>query len=205
MDSHYGFDEQMEAVRSGWLQGRYHSADGDLVADLLSFNAVFEVNPFEIGVSRAKERRAFVARRRLVEHLLDVRPLMRRPFLSLSNGEMRRVLFARALLKGPTRLVLDDPFGGLDPEWRVRMRQIVGELGKHGVEIVARGGAGGMETHRPIGSAHGGTHLSGMACPVVEMRNVNVSFGRRVLFRDFSWTIREGRSEEHTSELQSRI
>ena len=192
MDSHYGFEEQMEAVRSGWLQGRYHSADGDLVVDILSFNAVFEVNPFEIGVSRAKERRAFAARRRLVERLLDVRPLMRRPFVSLSNGEMRRVLFARALLKGPKRLVLDDPFGGLDPEWRVRMRHIVVELGKHGVEIVARDGASGREASCPIWDAHRDAHPSGMARPVVEMRNVNVSFERRVLFRDFSWTIREG-------------
>jgi ABC-type molybdenum transport system ATPase subunit/photorepair protein PhrA len=200
MDLHYGFEEQMEAVRSGWLQGRYHSAEGDLVADLLSFNAVFEVNPFEVGASRARERRAFGARRRLVERLLEVRPLLRRPFVSLSNGEMRRVLFARALLKGPERLVLDDPFGGLDPDWRARMRQIAEELARHGVEVVARrpepgGGRAGrailpgrdVSTKRPQGDGRG------HGCEVVvEMRNVNVSFGRRTLFRNFSWTIREG-------------
>ena len=207
MDLHYGFEEQMEAVRNGWLQGRYHSAEGDLVADLLSFNAVFDVNPFEVGASRARERRAFGTRRRLVERLLDVRPLLRRPFVSLSNGEMRRVLFARALLKGPERLVLDDPFGGLDPDWRARMRQIAEELARHGVEIVARKPELCGERALPLGVESGALgdralpfgglrrarrlHPAGGAV-VVEMRNVNVSFGRRRLFRNFTWTIREG-------------
>jgi len=180
----------MEAVRSGWLQGRYHGDGGDTVADMLSFKAVFEINPFEVGTTHAKERRIFAARRRLVDDLLDVRELRRRPFLSLSNGEMRRVLFARAILKGPDRLVLDDPLGGLDPERRARMRTVVAELARHGIEVVAptrRERNGGCPLALPVKR-----HLPSTARAVVEMRHIDFSFGGKMLFRDFSWTIREG-------------
>ncbi len=192
---HFGFEEQMDAVGGGWLQGRYHSEDGDTVADMLSFKSVFEINPFEVGVDHADERRGYMERRRVVERLLDVRTLADRPFTSLSNGEMRRVLFARVLLKGPKRLVLDDPLGGLDPSRRRKMREIVAALGRRGVEIVAASG----ESMEPkdgsdgIPSARKGRgRCLANAASVLEMRNVNVSFGRRALFRDFSWTVREG-------------
>ena len=190
MEMHFGFEEQLEAVRSGWLQGRYHSDDGDTVAKVLSFKSVFEINPFEVGACHAAERRAFAARQRLVERMLDIRELRRRPFLALSNGEMRRVLLARAILKGPRKLVLDDPLGGLDPERRVKMRAVVEELGKLGIEIVAADGTG-REGGRPSARRAVRKARSG-ARAVVELRHVDISFGGRTLFRDFSWTIREG-------------
>ena len=36
---YFGFAEQVEAARDGWLQGRYYSEEGDTVADVLSFRA----------------------------------------------------------------------------------------------------------------------------------------------------------------------
>ena len=136
---YFGFAEQVEAARDGWLQGRYYSEEGDTVADFLSFRSVFEINPFVVGVSYARERRVYAAWRKVVEQLLDVRELMGRAFTSLSNGEMRRVLFARALLKGPKKLVVEDPYGGLDPAHRARMREVLGELRARGVEVVDNG------------------------------------------------------------------
>lgn len=186
----------MEAVRGGWLQGRYHSEDGDTVADMLSFKAVFEINPFEVGADHSEERRRYAKRRRIVERLLDVRVLMRRPFMSLSNGEMRRVLFARAILRCSGRLVLDDPFGGLDPERRRKMRDIIDALRSRGLEIEVSGGDVDALLQKPdagrpsVRRAHG--RMLRDALPVVEMRSVNVSFGGRTLFRDFSWTVKEG-------------
>ncbi|MBO7687405.1 MAG: hypothetical protein J6V72_13520, partial [Kiritimatiellae bacterium] len=136
---HFGFAEQVEAARNGWLQGRYYSEEGDTVADFLSFRSVFEINPFVVGVSYARERRVYAAWRKVVERVLDVRELTGRAFTSLSNGEMRRVLFARALLKGPRRLVVEDPYGGLDAAHRERMREVLEELGRRGVEVAVRG------------------------------------------------------------------
>ena len=204
---HLGFAEQVEAARNGWLQGRYYSEDGDTVADVLSFRSVYEINPFVVGVSHARERRVYAAWRKVVEQLLDVRELMGRAFTSLSNGEMRRVLFARALLKGPKKLVLDDPYGGLDPAHRARMREVLGELRARGVEVVV---CNGQDARCPSGRARrprrAAVNGQDARCPsdsaremsvckgdvLVDLRNVNVKFGRRVLFKNFAWTIREG-------------
>ena len=190
---HLGFAEQVEAARNGWLQGRYYSEDGDTVADFLSFRSVFEINPFVVGVSYARERRVYAAWRKVVDRLLDVRELMGRAFTSLSNGEMRRVLFARALLKGPRKLVVEDPYGGLDVAHRAKMREVLGELRARGVEVVV---CNGQDAHTREGRnllrppAREAPVCKGKV--LVELRNVSVRFGRRVLFKNFAWTIREG-------------
>jgi len=200
---YFGFAEQVEAARNGWLQGRYYSEEGDTVADVLSFRSVFEINPFVVGVSYARERRVYAAWRKVVEHLLDVRELMGRAFTSLSNGEMRRVLFARALLKGPRRLVVEDPYGGLDPAHRAQMREVLGELRRRGVEVVVNGQDARCPSEAarvplPRGEGRAPARPPAREAPVgkgkvlVDLRNVNVRFGRRTLFKNFAWTIRAG-------------
>ena len=214
---YFGFAEQVEAARNGWLQGRYYSEEGDTVADVLSFRSVFEINPFVVGASYTRERRVYAAWRKVVEQLLDVRALMRRAFTSLSNGEMRRVLFARALLKGPRRLVVEDPYGGLDPAHRAQMREVLGELRRRGVEVVVYNGQDarcpseaarvplprgeGRNLLRPLAHTREGRAPArplaqeASVCKgkvLVDLQNVNVRFGRRVLFKNFAWTIREG-------------
>ena len=200
---HFGFAEQVEAARDGWLQGRYYSEEGDTVADFLSFRSVFEINPFVVGVSYARERRVYAAWRKEVDRLLDVRELMGRAFTSLSNGEMRRVLFARALLKGPRRLVVEDPYGGLDAAHRARMREVLGELRARGVEVVfcngqdARCPSEAARRRFPQGrgalvATEAARRRFSQQGVLVDLRNVNVKFGRRVLFKNFAWTIREG-------------
>jgi len=190
-----GLAAQMEAVRDGWLQGRYHSGDGETVAEMLSFNSVFEINPFEVGANHAAERRIYASRRRFVDEWFELKGFSRRAFLSLSTGEMRRVLFARAILTGARQIVSDDLFDGLDVAWRKKLRAIVAALRREGV-VVSVGGrpAFGRQTfdvpEKRRADRRTAAGLGGRVA--VSMRGVNVSFGKRTLFRDFSWTIREG-------------
>lgn len=48
-----------------------------------------------------------------------------RPFLELSSGEQRLCLLARAFVKDPSLLILDEPLHGLDSACRTRVRSII--------------------------------------------------------------------------------
>jgi molybdate transport system ATP-binding protein len=61
-------------------------------------------------------------RRKRIEILLGLTPIFSKPLLSLSSGEMRKLLLGRALLAYPHMLVLDEPFNGLDAETRTTLK-----------------------------------------------------------------------------------
>ena len=50
----------------------------------------------------------------------------------MSYGEMRRLLFARALVTDPDVLLLDEPFNGLEPRARVLAMELVERLCRAG-------------------------------------------------------------------------
>eukprot|EP00613_Pedinella_sp_CCMP2098_P021672 CAMPEP_0171693024 /NCGR_PEP_ID=MMETSP0991-20121206/6407_1 /TAXON_ID=483369 /ORGANISM="non described non described, Strain CCMP2098" /LENGTH=732 /DNA_ID=CAMNT_0012281403 /DNA_START=126 /DNA_END=2324 /DNA_ORIENTATION=+ len=54
-----------------------------------------------------------------------LRPLLYRPVTSLSTGEIRKVLLARALSRRPELLVLDNAFDGLDVPSRVDFAKLI--------------------------------------------------------------------------------
>ena len=69
----------------------------------------------------------------LSEGILD------RKLLSLSNGELRRVLLARMWMESPEWIYFNDLFGGLDPEYRAHLAGNVVELAKRpNLNVVVR-------------------------------------------------------------------
>lgn len=67
-------------------------------------------------------------------HLSEVRKTRGR---KLSGGMIRRVGIAQALLNHPALVILDEPTTGLDPEERMRFKNIVRELGKDTIVIMS--------------------------------------------------------------------
>lgn len=84
-------------------------------------------------VSPTTEQRA-AAERSLSE--LGAGHLAERMMSTLSTGEARRVLFARALVHDPSILVLDEPCAGLDPHAAWHVRQALRELSESGRSLV---------------------------------------------------------------------
>ena len=69
----------------------------------------------------------------LSEEILD------RKLLSLSNGELRRVLLARMWMENPQWVYFNDLFGGLDPEYRSHLATSVVQLSKReGLKVAVR-------------------------------------------------------------------
>lgn len=57
--------------------------------------------------------------------IFGIASLKDKPFLQLSSGEQRLALLARAFVKDPELLILDEPLHGLDTYNRRRVKKII--------------------------------------------------------------------------------
>jgi iron complex transport system ATP-binding protein len=67
---------------------------------------------------------------------LGLADLAQRPFRSLSTGQQRRCLLARALVHRPAALILDEPTAGLDPAAAFSFLARIRRLLREGTTIV---------------------------------------------------------------------
>lgn len=177
------------------MLSRYYADGGERVRDYLSYDSVFEICPFEVGVNRRADRRIHRMVYAWLARLLELDDLLPRAFCSLSNGEMRRVIFARAVLRRPRRLVLLAPMAGLDPERRSLFREAIEAVRRKGV-IIEIAGESAPDSDRFYERLPPPRRRAPRPCAdaaaVIEMNGVTLRFGRRTVLKDFSWTVREG-------------
>jgi len=98
------------------------------VSRYLSQEMVEEINPFELRAHREQPPGVYRRHRKKIVELMQIQNLLRRSLLSLSNGEMRKILIARALLRKPKLLILDDAFTGLDAEFGTHLKSVIEAL-----------------------------------------------------------------------------
>ena len=84
---------------------------------------------------REKARRQ--ARVREVLESVGLEKVADRKVKALSGGMVRRLGVAQALVHDPPVLVVDEPTVGLDPEERIRFRQLMASLGEHRVIVLS--------------------------------------------------------------------
>lgn len=58
------------------------------------------------------------------------------PFVHLSGGQQRRLLLARALLRTPDALLLDEPTTGVDIEGQEQFCTLLRDLGRDGITVI---------------------------------------------------------------------
>ena len=73
---------------------------------------------------------------------LGIAELAARDVMTLSTGQVRRVLVARELVRDPQVLIFDEPCTGLDPEGMYHVRRTMGTLAAEGRSVV-------LVTHYP--------------------------------------------------------
>ena len=83
-------------------------------------------------VGRLRELAGPVRQRAIDEAVAatGLEPVFHRPVGELSKGFRQRVGLAAAILHRPDLLILDEPTEGLDPNQRVEIRRLIGELGR---------------------------------------------------------------------------
>ena len=71
-----------------------------------------------------------------IADLLEIHPLLQKNITSLSTGEMRKTLIARAMIKAPKLLILDEPFDGLDETARRSLAESIDHLMTGSVRVI---------------------------------------------------------------------
>ena len=88
------------------------------------FNIIFAGFDGNIGVYREKTNEEEQKTQELI-YQLNLGHLTNRPFRSLSTGQARKVLLARAIIGDPALLLLDEPFSGLDPRNKQEIKEFL--------------------------------------------------------------------------------
>jgi ABC-type multidrug transport system ATPase subunit len=124
----------------------------DIVQDPNSVRAVLGYLPQDFGVYPNLNATEFLeymaaikgldgrAARRRIDELLQVVNLVdarKRPLGGFSGGMKQRVGIAQALLNDPQLLIVDEPTAGLDPEERVRFRNLLSDLSGERIVVLS--------------------------------------------------------------------
>ncbi|OOG24821.1 zinc ABC transporter ATP-binding protein ZnuC [Thioalkalivibrio denitrificans] len=112
----------------GATEGQVNRAAGLRIGYMPQRVMVDEVLPITVGRFLTLGGRASRQRQEAVLRETGVAHLMGQPVQSVSGGEMQRVLLARALLREPDLLVLDEPAQGVDVGGQAEVFRLIANI-----------------------------------------------------------------------------
>jgi molybdate transport system ATP-binding protein len=194
-----GPELQNRYARFGW---NFRSLD--IVRSGLTRSDVPRRNPTDDEVARAGD---ILAR-------LGLEPLAEQRFLTLSRGQQRRILIARAVAFAPDLLLLDEPASGLDVTARLTLDSLLAEVARSATIIVTahsrddlpaivtrvadlRGGR--LLVDAPIDTTHATPPPARIrarpdpaAAALIRVERASVWFDSRAVLRDIDWQLLPG-------------
>lgn len=111
------------------MDSEYRKLLGYLPQDF-GFYPEFTVEDYLLYIAALKGIRPVVAKKRVKELIAKVglSKAAHKKMKKLSGGMKRRAGIAQAMLNNPKILILDEPTAGLDPNERIRFRNLISEL-----------------------------------------------------------------------------
>ena len=120
------------------LGGEYREVLGYLPQDF-GYYPDLTVYDYMMYISSIKGLKMPFARKKVKQLLNQVgmEKFSKRKMKNLSGGMVRRVGIAQAMLNDPQILVLDEPTAGLDPNERIRFRNLISELSEERLVLLS--------------------------------------------------------------------
>ena len=120
------------------MEGRFRNILGYLPQDF-GFYPNFTVGEYLLYIASIKGLRPAVAKQRVkgLLHQVGLSKARAKKMKNLSGGRKRRAGIAQAMLNDPKLLILDEPTAGLDPNERIRFRNLISELAEDRVVLLS--------------------------------------------------------------------
>lgn len=151
---------------------------------------------------------------------LGLEPLLDLSFMKLSNGQTRKARIAKALVKRPPLLLLDNPFVGLDSASRHDLTTWLSGMAERGSAMVLvteptdipafithvlrlddeGSWAGPKETYKPVDEASPNGPIPSLQTAykepdfttIFQLNDITVRYGDRLILDDLNWTVEAG-------------
>ena len=120
------------------MDGGYRALLGYLPQDF-GFYPEFTVREYLLYIATIKGLRPAVAKKRVKELLpqIGLTKAANKKMKKLSGGMKRRAGIGQAMLNNPKILILDEPTAGLDPNERIRFRNLISELSEERLVLLS--------------------------------------------------------------------